>query len=46
MNYMFVDEVQDLTAATTFLISKMATNDIFYCGDTAQAIIKGVSFRF
>lgn len=24
----------------------MVLNNIFYCGDTAQAITKGVSFRF
>jgi hypothetical protein len=24
----------------------MVINNIFYCGDTAQAITKGVSFRF
>jgi superfamily I DNA/RNA helicase len=46
INYMFVDEVQDLTSATIFLISKMVIKNIFYCGDTAQAITKGVSFRF
>jgi superfamily I DNA/RNA helicase len=46
INYMFIDEVQDLTASTTLLISKMAINNILYCGDTAQAITKGVSFRF
>jgi superfamily I DNA/RNA helicase len=43
---MFIDEVQDLTASTTFLLSKMVINNIFYCGDTAQAITKGVTFRF
>jgi hypothetical protein len=43
---MFVDEIQDLTASTTLLISKMVINNIYYCGDTAQAITKGVSFRF
>jgi len=46
MNYMFIDEVQDLTSATTFLLSKMVLNNIFYCGDTAQAITKGIDFRF
>ncbi len=24
----------------------MVINNVFYCGDTAQAITKGVSFRF
>jgi hypothetical protein len=43
---MFIDEVQDLTTSTIYLISKMVINNIFYCGDTAQAITKGVSFRF
>lgn len=43
---MFIDEVQDLTSSTTFLISKMVLNNIFYCGDSAQAITKGVTFKF
>lgn len=43
---MFIDEVQDLTYSTIFLISKMVLNNIFYCGDSAQAITKGVTFRF
>jgi len=46
MNYIFIDEVQDLTTTTIFLLSKLVLNNIFYCGDTAQAITKGVDFRF
>jgi superfamily I DNA/RNA helicase len=46
MNYFFIDEIQDLTPATIYLLSLLATDGLFYCGDTAQAITKGVSFRF
>jgi hypothetical protein len=38
--------VQDLTPATIYLLSKIVSDGVFYCGDTAQAIVKGVSFRF
>ena len=43
---MFIDEVQDLTPATIYLLTKMTKKNNFYCGDTAQAISKGVSFKF
>lgn len=46
INYLFIDEVQDLTSATIYLLSKIVSESLFYCGDTAQAIVKGVSFRF
>jgi superfamily I DNA/RNA helicase len=46
LDHIFIDEVQDLTPATIFLITKLASKNIFYCGDTAQAISKGVTFRF
>jgi len=46
LDYTFIDEVQDLPPATIYLITKMTRKDIFYCGDTAQAISKGVSFKF
>ena len=43
---MFIDEVQDLTPATIYLISQIVSNTIFYAGDTAQSISKGVIFKF
>lgn len=46
INYIFVDEVQDLPPATLYLISKIVSNGIFYCGDSAQTIAKGVNFKF
>jgi superfamily I DNA and RNA helicase len=46
LDYIFIDEVQDLPPATIYLFSKMTKKDIMYCGDTAQAISKGVSFKF
>lgn len=46
INYMFIDEVQDLPPATMYLVSKIVTNGIFYCGDSAQTIAKGVNFKF
>ena len=46
LDSMFIDEVQDLTPATIYLLTKMTKKNNFYCGDTAQAISKGVSFKF
>ncbi len=46
INCLFLDEVQDLTPAMIFLISQIASNNIYYSGDTAQLISKGVSFKF
>jgi hypothetical protein len=42
---MFIEEVQNLTVLTTFMLSKMI-NNIFYYFDTTQTITKGVTFRF
>ncbi len=41
-----IDEVQDLPHAILYLLSKTATYGVFYSGDTAQTIAKGVGFRF
>jgi hypothetical protein len=41
-----IDEVQDLPHAIVYLLSKVATYGVFYSGDTAQTIAKGVGFRF
>ncbi|CAI5511533.1 unnamed protein product, partial [Closterium sp. Naga37s-1] len=47
--YVYVDEVQDLTQAQIailqFLCSNVATG-FFFAGDTAQTIARGVDFRF
>ena len=41
-----IDEVQDLPHAIIYLLSKTAIYGVFYSGDTAQTIAKGVGFRF
>lgn len=41
-----VDEVQDLTKNIISLLMTMADKNIFFSGDTAQTIAKGVGFRF
>jgi len=41
-----IDEVQDLPHAIIYLLSKTALYGVFYSGDTAQTIAKGVGFRF
>lgn len=46
IHYLMIDEVQDLTNATIFLLSKITEQGIFFSGDTAQTIAKGVGFRF
>ena len=43
---MFLDEVQDLPPATIYLLSRMFNDGLYFAGDTAQAIQKGVSFKF
>lgn len=45
-NFLFLDEVQDLPPAVIYLISLVFSNGVYYSGDTAQAIQKGVSFKF
>jgi superfamily I DNA/RNA helicase len=46
INFLFIDEVQDLTPATIYLVSLITSNNVFYAGDTAQSISKGVIFKF
>ena len=46
LHYVMIDEVQDLPHAIVYLFSKVATYGVFYSGDTAQTIAKGVGFRF
>ena len=44
----YIDEVQDFTQAelTLYLLCCRHPNSLFLTGDTAQSIMKGVSFRF
>ena len=46
LNYLFLDEVQDLPPAVIYLIASFFNNGLYFSGDTAQAIHKGVSFKF
>jgi superfamily I DNA/RNA helicase len=46
IHYLMIDEVQDLPHAIIYLLSKTAGYGVFYSGDTAQTIAKGVGFRF
>ena len=46
IHFMLVDEVQDLTASTIKLLLKVTEWNVFFAGDTAQTIAKGVGFRF
>ena len=44
----YVDEVQDFTQAELAVLLRICRNpnDLFLTGDTAQSILRGVSFRF
>ena len=44
----YVDEVQDFTQAELAILLRIcrSPNDMFLSGDTAQSIMRGVSFRF
>jgi superfamily I DNA/RNA helicase len=46
IDYLIVDEVQDLTPLTIQLLLSVTNKNVFFCGDTAQTIAKGVGFRF
>jgi superfamily I DNA/RNA helicase len=46
IDYIMVDEVQDLCCATIKLLTKLCKFNIFFSGDSAQSIAKGVGFRF
>ena len=41
-----VDEVQDLTQNVISLLMNLTDKNIFFSGDTAQTISKGIGFRF
>ena len=44
----YIDEVQDFTEAELYLLLNLShcPNGNFLCGDSAQSIMRGVSFRF
>ena len=48
VNQLFVDEIQDFTQAEIALLMRCCQNPngVFATGDTAQSIMRGVSFRF
>ena len=46
LHFMMIDEVQDLTHATLLLLLRVTEQNLFFSGDTAQTIAKGVGFRF
>jgi superfamily I DNA/RNA helicase len=46
IHYVMIDEVQDLPHSIIYLLSKIARYGVFYSGDTAQTIAKGIGFRF
>lgn len=46
VHYMMIDEIQDLTPATISLLLLITKQKVFFSGDTAQTIAKGVGFRF
>jgi len=46
IHYLMIDEVQDLSHATIMLLMKVTEQGLFFSGDTAQTIAKGVGVRF
>jgi len=49
MNFVFIDEVQDLTMAQIALFKYICSNveeGFVFCGDTAQTMGRGIDFRF
>ena len=44
----YIDEVQDFTQAELSILARICRepNDLFLTGDTAQSIMRGISFRF
>lgn len=44
----YVDETQDFTQAELYLLLRICKNpnNMFLTGDTAQSIMRGISFRF
>jgi len=46
IHFLMIDEVQDLSHATITLLMKVVEQGVFFAGDTAQTIAKGVGIRF
>ncbi|KAK2383852.1 P-loop containing nucleoside triphosphate hydrolase superfamily protein [Trifolium repens] len=49
MHFVYIDEVQDLTMSQIALLKYVCQNveeGFVFCGDTAQAIARGIDFRF
>jgi len=46
IHFLMVDEVQDLTPNILQLFLSLVERNIFFSGDTAQTIARGVGFRF
>ena len=46
IHFIMCDEVQDLPPAALFLLLKVTEQNIFFSGDTAQTINRGIHFRF
>lgn len=48
IHQIYVDETQDFTQAELCLLLRMchSPNEMFLTGDTAQSIMRGISFRF
>jgi superfamily I DNA/RNA helicase len=49
MHFVYIDEVQDLTMSQIALFKYVCRNveeGFVFCGDTAQAIARGIDFRF
>ena len=46
VHFLMVDEVQDLTQNIIGLLMSLSHKNVFFTGDTAQTIAKGVGFRF
>ena len=46
IHFVMIDEVQDLSHATILLLMKITEQNVFFAGDTAQTIAKGVGIRF
>lgn len=46
IHFIMIDEVQDLSHATILLLMRITEQNVFFAGDTAQTIAKGVGVRF
>jgi superfamily I DNA/RNA helicase len=45
-HYLFLDEIQDLPPVVPYLISQLFTDGLYFSGDSAQSIQKGIAFKF